>query len=115
LRARAEGALVGGLPDERDDTRFELPRDRLDALAGAFVVRRPQVAGAAGRPASRVREPDPEVQESELLVRLEEPRRESGRIQQPPEVVTRIGEVRGRRVRPPARIDPAEDDRQIWR
>jgi hypothetical protein len=49
----------------------------------------------------------------ELLARLEQPRGETGVVEEPPEVVPRVREVgRGRR-RNPTRVDPAEDDRKV--
>ena len=45
-----------------------------------------------------------------LLRRVDEPRREARRVQQPPEVVARIREVRRLRGGVEARVDAAEDD-----
>jgi hypothetical protein len=53
------------------------------------------------------------LQELDLLGRLEQARRKSRCVQQPPEVVARIGEVCARSRRYPAGVDPAEDDAQI--
>src|SRR5439155_21080645 len=75
---------------------------------------------AQGARASRstrggVGDPEPELEECELLQRLEAPRREAGVVEQPPEVVARVGEVRGMGRGDPARVDPAEDAGQPGR
>src|SRR4029079_19370418 len=62
--------------------------------------------GAVGR----IRRADSEAERFELLARVELPGSEAGLVQQAPEVVARIGEVRLRSVRDAARIDAAEDD-----
>ena len=49
------------------------------------------------------------AEQFELLRRRNRPQREAGLVQQPPEVVARVREVRLRRGRDPARIDPAEE------
>ena len=59
--------------------------------------------------------PIPERQKVELLGGIEEARREPGRVQQSPEVVTRVREMRVRSVREAAGVDPAEDDLQPGR
>ena len=69
-----------------------------------------QVARARRRAVRGVRDADPELEQLELLVRLVEPRREAGVVEQPPEVVARIREVRAGRRRDAARVDAAEDD-----
>ena len=56
--------------------------------------------------------PTPSSSSSELLGGLEQPRREAGGVQQPPEVVARIREVRVRGGGDAAGVDPAEDRRQ---
>src|SRR6185369_14945026 len=48
----------------------------------------------------------------ELLVSLVQPRSEPGIGEETPEVVARVGEVRTRGRRDPARVDPAENDPQ---
>jgi hypothetical protein len=55
------------------------------------------------------------MQQLELLVRVVETGREPGRMQQPPEVVARIGEVRLRGRGNVAGIDAAKDDPEPWR
>ena len=54
----------------------------------------------------------PSSQQLELLRGLVEPRGEAGRVQEPPEVVARVGEVRAGRVGDAAGVDAAEDDAQ---
>lgn len=81
-------------------------------LTSALEVRGTKVARAASGASRRVREPDPEREELELLARIEEARREAGGVQEAPEVVARIREVRtGGRARAPG-IDAAEEDPQ---
>ena len=74
-----------------------------------------QVARAWRRPVGGVRDADPELQQLELLARVVEARREAGGVQQPPEVVARVGEVGVRGGRDAAGVDPAEDRRQPGR
>ena len=57
--------------------------------------------------------PMPSCEQVELLGRLVQPRGETRRVQQPPEVVARVREVRVRFRRDAAGIDPAEDDPKI--
>ncbi len=60
LGTLAKRAVVRGLSDERDDLRSEVERDLLEPLGGSREVSRAQIARATRRPASRVRQPDPE-------------------------------------------------------
>src|SRR5262249_21793321 len=55
------------------------------------------------------------AQELELLLRIEQPRRQPRVVEEPPEVVARVGKVRGRRGRDSAGIDAAEDRLQSRR
>jgi hypothetical protein len=82
-------------------------RARRSALAGEVAAA--QVAGAAGRAVGGVREPDAVLDHDALLGRTEEPRSEAGVVQEPPEVVARVREVRARGGRDAAGIDAAED------
>src|SRR5207302_1584256 len=52
---------------------------------------------------------DAELEQGKLLLRIEQPRREAGVVQQAPEVVARVREVRGRGGGDAPRVDPAED------
>src|SRR5204863_3708317 len=110
LRPLAERAAVRLLADEREPSRLELPRDPLEAFRRAREVGAAQIARPRSRPVRRVRHADALPQELELLRRLVEPRGEPRRVQQPPEVVARVREVRMGRSRHTARIDPAEND-----
>jgi hypothetical protein len=109
IGALAEGAAVGLLADEADRPRPQLERDPLEPLGRAREVAAAQVAGARRRPVRRVRDADPELEQLELLARVEEPRREAGRVEEAPEVVARVGEVGVRGGGDTARVDPAED------
>ena len=79
----------------------------------AVEVAAAQVARAGRRAVRGVRDAVAELEERELLLRIEEPRREARVVEQPPEVVARVREVRGRRGRDAARIDAAEDAAQV--
>ena len=57
-----------------------------------------------------VRRADAVVEQLELLLRLEQPRRQAGVVEQAPEVVARVGEVSVRGRRHAARVDAAEDN-----
>lgn len=109
LRPLAEGSAVGLLADEADRLRPQLESDLLEPLRRAGEVALAEIAGAGRRSVGRVRDPDPELEQLELLARLVEPRREPGGVQQPPEVVARVGEVGARGGGDTARVDPAED------
>ena len=61
--AFAKHALVRGLADERDDARLEVSGDSLEPLARAGEVGGAKVARSTRRPASRVRQADPEREE----------------------------------------------------
>ena len=93
----------------------ELERDPLQTLGRAGEVGLTQVAGAGRRAVRGVRDADPEPEQLELLARLVETRREPRRVQQPPEVVARVREVRVRGGGDTARVDPAEDRPQAGR
>ena len=66
------------------------------------------------RPVGGVRQPVAELRQRVLLLRVVEPRREAGVVQQPPEVVARVREVRRRGRRDASRVDPAEDAGETW-
>src|SRR5205814_7538281 len=61
----------------------------------------------------RVRRADAFLQQLELLGRLVQARGEAGRVEEAPEVVARVGEVRLRRGGHPPGVDPAEYDPQV--
>ena len=105
-----EEPAVGLLADERDRARGQLPREPLEARP--VEVAAAQVARAGRRARGGVRDAEAELEQAELLLRVVQARREAGVVQQPPEVVARVGEVRGGRRRDAAGVDPAEDARE---
>jgi hypothetical protein len=109
LGALAERAAVGLFADERDPARV----DALETVDRSREVGAAQVAGPCGRALRGVRQADPLLQQLELLGRLVEPGGETGRVQQPPEIVARVGEVRMRGRGHAPRVDAAEDDPEI--
>ena len=111
----AEGAAIGLLADEADRARPELDGDPLEARRRAGEVGAAKIARARRGARRRVRDADPEREQLELLRRLVEPRREAGGVEQAPEVVARVGEVRVGGRGDAAGIDPAEDRRQPGR
>src|SRR5439155_17575118 len=113
LGAFAECAAIRLLADEADPARLELGRDALEMTA--VEVRLAEIAGPRRRARRRIRDADALLQELELLRRVVQARREPCRVQEPPEVVARIREMRLRRRRHTAGIDPAEDDAQPGR
>ena len=112
LGTRGEGAAVGLLADEPDRPGLQLEREPFQPLGGAGEVGAPEVAGAGRRPVRGVGGADSELQQLELLARLVEPGCEARGMQEPPEVVARIGEVGVRSGGDAAGVDPAEDRRQ---
>src|SRR5215211_5485754 len=58
LRAFAEGAAIGLLPDERQPARAQLERDPLEPLGRVGEVAAPQVAGSLRRPVGGVGQAD---------------------------------------------------------
>src|SRR5262249_14430187 len=62
-----------------------------------------------------IRQAVTELEQAELLGGQIEARREAGVVQQPPEVVARVGEVRGGRRGHAPRVDPAEDAVEVGR
>ncbi len=113
LRTVAERSRVRRLADECDDTRAGRPRDLLEPLGRSFEVGLAQVARASRRPAHRVRQTDTEREKLRVLLRLEEPGREAGRVEQAPEVVARVRERRLRTRAPVAGVDADEDEAQV--
>src|SRR5581483_318329 len=73
-----------------------------------------QVARAGRRPVGGVRDADALLQQLELLARLVEARREPRGLQQAPEVVARVREVRRGGGRDASGVDAAEDDPEPW-
>ena len=110
IRTLPEDALIGGLADERDGAQRGICADLLEALECASEVPGPQIARATGRPPGCVREPDAEREKLMLLARLEKAGREPNCVEQAPEVVARVREVRGGGSARASRVDPAEDD-----
>jgi hypothetical protein len=105
-----ERAAVRLLADEREPARLQLAGDPLEALGAALEVAATEVARSRRRAIRGVRDADALFQQLELLRRLVEPRREVRRVEQPPEVVARVREVRVRRRGDPSGVDAAEDD-----
>jgi len=112
LRALTERASVGLLSDEADPLGLQLLRNPFQPPRCARKVTTAQVARSRRRPRRGVRDPDPVGEKLELLSRLEQARRESGRMQEAPEIVARIRKVRARSGRHAAGIDPAEEHPQ---
>ena len=108
----AERAAVRLLADERDRQRRELAGDALQALGRAGEVGAPQVARARRRAERRVRDAVAERGQLELLLRREQTRGQAGVVEQAPEVVARIREVRAGGRRDASRVDAAEDARR---
>src|SRR5205085_5976482 len=96
---RQTPASEAGVPLRAWSTGPPLPRSR-----------RGEIAGSARRPIGGFRQPDPELQDLELLLRIEQSGCVAGFVQEPPEVVARVGEVRAGSGRDEAGIDAAEDD-----
>jgi len=78
-RPLAKEPAVSLLPDERDRPRSELSSDSVQPLA--VEVAPAQVARATCRSSGRVRQSDSELQDLELLLGSEQPRREAGVVQ----------------------------------
>ena len=115
-RPLAERAAVRLLADERDARRPQLARDALEPRPDASAKSAgAQVARAGRRPQGGVGDADPEPEELALLGRRELARRQPRRVEQPPEVVARVREVRGRGRRGAARVDPHEHEPQVRR
>jgi hypothetical protein len=110
LRPLAERAAIRLLADEGEPARLQLARYALEPLGAAREVAPAQIARSRCRAVRGIRDPDALLQQLELLGRVVEAGREVRRVQQPPEVVARVGEVRVRRGGDPPRIDAAEDD-----
>src|SRR5207302_405112 len=91
----------------------KLACDSLEPLGRSREVGAPQVARARGRSRRRVRGADALLQQLELFGRLVQARGEAGRVQQAPEVVAWVGEVRLRRGGHPPGVDTAEHDPQV--
>jgi hypothetical protein len=87
-----------------------LERDEREAVGRAREVGAAQVARPRRRADGGVRGADAVVEQLELLARLEQPRGQPGVVEEAPEVVARVGEVRMCGGRHPAGVDAAEDD-----
>ena len=98
-------------------------RSRSPVAAARRAIRSSRSAEPAKSPRLRSPEPGvvryaalvtpmPELQQLELLARLVEARREARSVQEPPEVVARVGEVGVRGGGDATGVDPAEDRRQ---
>src|SRR5258708_451423 len=90
-----ESTPVRLLADERDRERAKLLGDPLEPRAGAREVLLAQIPRPRSRAPGRVRQPVAVAEELMLLRRRELSRREAGVVQQAPEVVARVGEMRG--------------------
>ena len=115
LRPDAEGAAVRLLADEGEPHRPQLARDALEPLGGSGEVGAAQVARAGSRAVGGVRDADPFLEEGELLGGLVEAGRQLRRMEKPPEVVARVGEVRAGGGGHATRVDADEDDAEIRR
>src|SRR5262249_11310371 len=73
----------------------------------------PQVARAGSRTVGGVRDPDPFPEQGELFGRLVEARGQTSRVEEAPEVVARIREVRAGGGGHAPRVDADEDDAEI--
>jgi hypothetical protein len=109
-RALVEDAAIRLLPDESEPAGLQLARDPLETLLGACEVGAAEVTRSRRRAIRRIRDSDAFFEQLELLGWVVEPGCEVRRVQQPPEVVARIREVRVGRRRDAAGIDPDEDD-----
>src|SRR3954470_3516277 len=105
----AKRAVVGRLADEGDDGRREVRRQTLEPLRRPGEVRTAQFTAPLRRPVGGIREPEPEVGQRPLLIGRVQTRREPRLVEEPPEVVPRVGEVRRRGCRAKAGVDPTED------
>jgi hypothetical protein len=112
LWALTERASVGLLSDEADPLGLQLLRNPFQSLGCAREVTTAQIARPRRRSRGSVRDSDAVSEELELLSRLEQARRESGRMQEAPEIVARIRKVSARSSRHAAGIDPAEEHPQ---
>jgi hypothetical protein len=110
LGALTEHSAVGLLADERDCDRAQVERDASEPFGRAREIAAAEIARARCRPVGGIRDPDGEARQVELLARIEQAWRESRFVEQPPEVVARVGEMRARSGGDPAGIDAAEDD-----
>jgi len=109
-RPLAERAAVRLFADEGEPARAEVARKLLEPLGRAGEIVAAKIARAGRRSVGRVRQSDSRREKLVLLVRLVQPRREVGCMEQPPEVVARVGEMRSSGGRDPAGVDPAEDN-----
>src|SRR5581483_11258935 len=100
-------STVGLLANERDGARAHRTHAILESVA--VEVAATQVARSRSRAVRGVRQPVSQLEKRELLLRLVEPRREPRVVEQPPEVVARVREVRCGRRRDTAGVDSAED------
>jgi hypothetical protein len=79
FRPLAKKPAVCLLPDERNRARSELGNDLFEPLT--VEVAPAQVARAARRPGGGIRQSNSELQDLELLLGSEQPRREAGVVQ----------------------------------
>ena len=112
LNSAAERPGVRGLADEGENARGEFFRDPCQPLSRPREVCAAEVADAARRPRGGIRQPIAQLEERPLLVGAKQPRRQPRVSEEPPEVVSRIGEVMTGCRGAPARVDPAENDAQ---
>src|SRR4029077_854131 len=98
-------AAVRLLPDERDHSRPKRARELLEPLDAAGEIAGSEVAGAWRGAVGRVGDADSEREQVELLGGVEEPRRQPDGVEQAPEVIAGVREVRVRRIREAARVD----------
>src|SRR5256714_10259385 len=101
------------LADEAEPRRSELAGDPLEALGRARKVAAKQVTRAGCRPVGGVRHADSLLEQEELLFGRVETGRQLSRVEQAPEVVARVREMRARLGRHATRVDADEDDPEI--
>ena len=98
------------MPTNPNQPGCELVGEALEPLGAPREVRPAQIARPGRRAIGRVGHAVAEGEQRELLARVVQPRREPGRVQQPPEVVPRICEVGGGGGGHPAGVDAAKHD-----
>ena len=115
LGSLPERAAIGLLADERHDARRQLRRDPPEPFRAAREVGRAQVARSGRRAQGGVRDADAVPEHLGLPLGAEQLRRQAGRLEQAPEVVARVREVRARGGRGAPGVDPDEDQPQAGR
>ena len=110
---RPKAPRYASLPTKASQPRPQLARDVLEPVGGAGEVAAPQVARAGCRAVGGIRDADSLLEQGELLGRLVQAGGQTRGVQQAPEVVARVREVRARGGGHAARVDADEDDAEI--